>query len=205
MLPLLVAIATGVASWVFLPDMYTAEVSIYALAKSTGSSDATGDVTYSDLNASQLLANDFAELAKNEQIREATAQNLGLQSLSDFDIDIKSSSTTRIIKVDVTAQDPTDAAAVANELTDQLGQTATRVMDVEAVNVINAAQVPVYPSGPPRLRFVLISIPLALLVVILVLVIRAKVDTRIHGGSDVEDLLGVSVIGHVPTASGKKG
>lgn len=201
--PLLVAIITGVVSRVFLPNEYTAEVSIYAMAKSTSQSDASGDVTYSDLNASQLLANDFAELAKNDQIREATAQKLGLKSLTDFDIDIKASSTTRIIKVDVTAQDPQAATAVANELTNQIGQTATRVMDVEAVNVINAAQVPDQPSGPPRVRYVVISVPLALLAVVLVLVIRAKVDTRVHGGGDVEDLLGVSVIGHVPTASGR--
>lgn len=201
--PLLVALITGVVSWVFLPNEYTAEVSIYAMAKSTSQSDASGDVTYSDLNASQLLANDFAELAKNDQIREATAQKLGLKSLTDFDIDIKASSTTRIIKVDVTAQDPQAATAVANELTNQIGQTATRVMDVEAVNVINAAQVPDQPSGPPRVRYVVISVPLALLAVVLVLVIRAKVDTRVHGGGDVEDLLGVSVIGHVPTASGR--
>ena len=203
--PLVVAIATGAVSWFFLPNEYTAEVSIYAMAKSETANDATGDVIYSDLNASQLLANDFAELAKNDQIRAATAERLGLEDLTAFDIDIKSSSTTRIIKVDVTAQDPKAAAAVANELTNQIGQTATRVMDVEAVNVINAAQVPDQPSGPPRVRFVVLSLPVALLAVILVLVVLAKVDTRVHSGSDVEDLLSVSVIGHVPTASGKRG
>ena len=131
-IPVALALLTAAYCWGFMPNVYTAEVSIYALAK-TAVNDSNGNsVTYNDLSASQLLANDFAELARNDQILEDTARALGLTDLDDFEISIKSSSTTRLIKVDVTAEDPEMAAGVANELTAQIGQTATRVMDLDA-------------------------------------------------------------------------
>ena len=198
--PLALALLTGIYCWGFMPNVYTAEVSIYALAKASVNDGSGNSVTYNDLSASQLLANDFAELARNDQIQEDTARALGLPNLNDFQISIKSSSTTRLIKVDVTAEDPSMAASVANELTSQIGQTATRVMDLDAVNVINPAKTPKEPSGPERLKYTLLAIPVGFFITVAVLILRDILDTRIHSGSEIEDMLGVSVIGHVPVS-----
>lgn len=198
--PIVLALLTCLFCWGFMPDVYTAEVSIYALAK-TSMNDSNGNaVTYNDLSASQLLANDFAELAQNDQIREDTARSLGLANLDGCEVNIKSSSTTRVIKVGVTAEDPQLAADVANELTSQISQTATRVMDLDAVNVINPAKAPVEPSGPARAKYVAISLPIGFLIAVAIVILRDILDTRIHSGSEIEDMLGVSVIGHVPVS-----
>ena len=198
--PIVLALLTCLFCWGFMPDVYTAEVSIYALAK-TSMNDSNGNaVTYNDLSASQLLANDFAELAQNDQIREDTARSLGLANLDGCEVNIKSSSTTRVIKVGVTAEDPQLAADVANELTSQISQTATRVMDLDAVNVINPAKAPVEPSGPARAKYVAISLPIGFLIAVAIVILRDILDTRIHSGSEIEDMIGVSVIGHVPVS-----
>ena len=202
-IPVTLALLTGIYCWGFMPDVYTAEVSIYALAK-TAVNDGNGNsVTYNDLSASQLLANDFAELARNDQLLEDTARALGLADLDDYEISIKSSSTTRLIKVDVTAEDPKMAASVANELTAQIGQTATRVMDLDAVNVINPAKTPIQPSGPERLKYTILTLPVGFFLTVAVLILRDILDTRVHSGSEIEDMLGVSVIGHVPVSKGR--
>ena len=202
-IPVTLALLTGIYCWGFMPDVYTAEVSIYALAK-TAVNDGNGNsVTYNDLSASQLLANDFAELARNDQLLEDTARALGLADLDDYEISIKSSSTTRLIKVDVTAEDPKMAASVANELTAQIGQTATRVMDLDAVNVINPAKTPIQPSGPERLKYTILTLPVGFFLTVAVLILRDLLDTRVHSGSEIEDMLGVSVIGHVPVSKGR--
>ena len=200
--PVLVAIITAVVCWGFMPNKYTSEVSIYALAKDT--EDATNEgVSYNDLSASQLLANDFAELAKNEQVRADTAAAIGMDDLDGFEIAITSSSTTRIIKVSVTGADPQSAALVVNELTDQIGKAAMRVMNVQAVNVINTGKAPTEPSGPHRFRYLILSLPISFLFAVAIVILREMVDTRVHSGSEIEEMLGVSVIGHVPVSKGR--
>ena len=202
-IPVVLALFTCLFCWGFMPDVYTAEVSIYALAKTSMNDSSGNSVTYNDLSASQLLANDFAELAQNDQIREDTARSLGLTNLDGCEVNIKSSSTTRVIKVGVTAEDPRLAADVANELTSQISQTATRVMDLDAVNVINPAKAPTQPSGPARKKYAVISIPVGFLLAVAIVILRDILDTRVHSGSEIEEMLGVSVIGHVPVSKGR--
>ena len=199
-IPLALALMTATYCWGFMPNMYTAEVSIYALAKTAVSDNNGNSVTYNDLSASQLLANDFAELARNDQLQEDTARALGLEDLDDFRISIKSSSTTRVIKVDISAEDPRMAASVANELTAQISQTAIRVMDLDAVSVINPARIPTEPSGPARMKYTILSLPVGFFLTVAVLILRDILDTRVHSGSEIEDMLGISVIGHVPVS-----
>jgi len=201
--PLITCLITCIYAWGFMPDVYTAEISIYALTRTDGESLSNETVTYYELNASQMLANDFAEFAKDEQTLENTAHTLGLKNLDGYTIDINSSPTTRIIKMDVTGQDPVVAASIANELTKQIGETAVRVMNIQAVNVINEARVPKVPSGPHRLRYAAISIPVGFLLAVAIVILRDILDTRVHSGSEIEEMLGVSVIGHVPVSKGR--
>ena len=197
-LPLVCALIAAIYCWGFMPNEYTAEVSIYALTKSAAQASNDDGVSYSDLQSSQLLANDFAELAKNDQIRDNTASSLGMDTLSDYKISVTSSTTTRILKVQVTGRDPEKAALIANKLATEIGETAVRVMGIEAVNIVNEAQVPDLPSGPRRALYTLVALLAGLFLAIAIVVVRDMVDTRIRSAEDVEELLGISVIGRFP-------
>lgn len=207
--PLLCAIAVAGYCWLSLPDEYSAEVSIYALTKGSNASSNVADnseesVSYSDLQTSQLLANDFVELTKNDKIREDTASALGLDSLSGYSINITSSTSTRVIKVEVTGRDARTAAGIANELTKQLGETAVRVMGIEAVNVVNEAQIPAGPSGPPRALYTLAALAVSLALVIVFITARSMFSTRLRSDKEIEELIDVPVIGRFPYEKGGK-
>ena len=197
-LPLVCAFVTAVYCWGVMPNEYTAEVSIYALSKNASNSKPEEAVTYSDLQSSQLLANDFAELAKNDQIRENTAASLGMEDLSGYKISVTSSTTTRILKVEVTGRNPEDAALIANKLATEIGQTAVRVMGIEAVNVVNEAQVPTEPSGPQRALYTLVALLAGLFIAVAIVVLRDMLDTTVRSAEDIEELLNVPVVGRFP-------
>ena len=198
-LPIVCALVTAIYCWGAMPNQYTAEVSIYALTKSTGqTTQQEQGVTYSDLQSSQLLANDFAELAKNDQVRASTAEALGMESLAGYDISVTSSTTTRILKVQVTGRNPETAALIANKLATEIGDTAVRVMGIEAVNVVNEAEVPTEPSGPRRALYTLVAFLAGLFVAVAIVVLRDMLDTTVRSADDIEDLLGVPVIGRFP-------
>ena len=201
-LPVLCALVAAVVCWGFMANEYTAEVSIYALTKGESSGSNQDSLTYSDLNASQMLANDFAELAKNDQVQASTAEALGMTSLRGYDVDIKSSTTTRVIKVEVTGDDPQAAALVANKLAQEIGDTAVRVMNVEAVNVISDAKAPTSPSGPSRSLYTLVAFLAGLFAAIAMVVLLDMLNTTIRNDDEAAELLGVPVIGRFPMEKG---
>jgi capsular polysaccharide biosynthesis protein len=204
-LPVICAVVAAIYCWGFLPNQYTAEVSIYALTNSLNNQNETATNTdYSDLQSSQLLANDFVELAKNDQLKADVATKMKLPDLDDYDIDVDSSTTTRVIKVDVTGTDPQMTAQVANTFASQLGKTAKRVMGVEAVNIVNPAEVPQEPSGPSRALYTLVALIAGLFVAIVVVVIKDMTNTSIRSDEDLEELLALPVIGQFPKVREEK-
>lgn len=203
-LPVVFALIMCSYSIVAMVDNYTAEVSIYALYKNEN--NGTGqDVTYSDLNASQMLANDFVELADDGQVQNKVAQMLGMEDLDDYKVSINSSTTSRVIKIDVTGADPERTAAVANALAKVVGDTAVDVMSLDAVNVISQAETPEVPSGPNRLMYVAIAFLAGLFIAVAIVVVRDMLNTTLRSDEEAEELLGVPVIGRYPYVKSKGG
>ena len=203
-LPVAFLAVAAVYCWGFMPNVYTAQTSIYALTTGLESADKNANVTYSDISASQQLANDFAELADNEQIQLAAAQRIGLEDLKGYDIEVQSSTTNRVIKLDVTGQDPKSCAVIANALAKEIGDTAVEVMGVKAVNVISKAIAPDKPSGPKRTMYAAVAFLAGLFVAIALVVLMDMLNTRIRNDREAEELLGLPVIGRFPYVKGGK-
>ena len=203
-LPLIAVLLTLAYSTFVLPKEYSAETSVYALNRKVSSGATEDGVSYQELQSSQLLANDFAELAKNSQVRRNVATALGLDSLSGYSINVTSSTTTRIIKVRVTGPDPELAADIANQLASEVGETAVRVMGIEAVSVVTKAEVPSGPSGPPRRLYALAALLAGLFAAVAIVVIRDMLDMTIHNDSDLEELTGLPILGRFPLSEGGK-
>ena len=109
-----------------------------------------------------------------------------------------SSTTTRVITLSVTANDPRNAAEVANALVEATSRVASEVMQIEAVNVIDSAKTPTVPSGPRRTLYTAVGFMAGLFAAVAIVVIQDMLDTRIRNGQDVEELVGVPVVGHFP-------
>ena len=145
-----------------------------------------------------MLANDFTQLVKNERIQSDTAEALGREDLEDFDISVNSSATTRVIKVEVTGDNPQEAAKVANSLVGEIQKTALEVMDIEALNIISKADVPETPSGPNRVLFSIAGFLAGLLAALVFVVLRRELDTTIRSEDELKSVIGVPVIGRMP-------
>ena len=190
LLPLICAVAMAAASLFVMRNSYTAQTDMYVLASSQ--SDA-GSALSSDLSASQMLTNDVAKLLTSDRVMGDAARDLGLESLDGYGITVSSETTTRVITLSVTGADPRGAANVANALADNVSQVAQEVMSVESVNVIDEAPVPDSPSGPNRTLYVA-----GLFLAVAIVVVLDMLDTRVRSAEQVEELLGLPVIGRVP-------
>lgn len=199
-LPVVLALFAAVFCWGFMQNQYTASTSIYALTKLDANTEAS--TSYTDLTGSQLLANDLAKLADDEQLQKKVASQMDMVDLEGYDVAVESSTTSRVMSISVTGPSASTAAVIANKMAQEIGNTAKAVMDVKAVNVVSKAQAPEEPSGPKRLLYVAVAFLAGLFIAIAIIVLMDMLNTRIRNEQEAVELLGVPVIGRFPEARG---
>ncbi len=197
-LPIIAAVACA-AGTLLLPDQYTASSTMYVLSSDSNKGDS--GVTNTDLSASQMLTNDVVSITKSDRVKAQVASNLGMSSLAGYSLEVESSTTTRVVTVSVTGANPQTAADIANEFVNVARQTSSNVIGSQVVNTIDTASAPMSPSGPKRPLYVAVAFVAGLLVAIFLVVLGDMVNVKVRTESDVEDLLGVTVIGHFPKIS----
>lgn len=199
-LPIACALAMGAFSFVMMGNTCTASVSMYVLSQSAQGENSAA-IQYNDLSASQMLTNDVAQLIESERVVQQTTKDLGMSvdELESSKIEVTNSTTTRLITIAVTSDSPQSAAAVANGVARTTNSVAQEIMAVEAVNLIDEAEVPQEPSGPPRLMYTAVAFLAGIFIAVAIVVVVDMVNTRIRKPEEIEELLGVPVIGRIPT------
>lgn len=198
-LPLACMLAVGAYSYVVMPNTYSATVSMYVLVKQE---NANSNSLSSDLSASQMVTNDVATLLKSDRVVNETASALGLDSLKAYKTSITSSTTSRVLSLEVTGPDADMAANVANKMADEVSSVAHDVMNVDSVNVVDSAKVPTAPSGPKRPLFMAIGLLGGLFVAVAIVVVSDMLNTKVRDEEELEELLGLPVIGRIPAVKG---
>ena len=193
--PIVCALVAAAYAYLMLPDTYTATTSMYVLTSETVG--ATGSVS-TELSASQMVTNDVARILRSDRASRETAEMVGLNSLSDYNINVSSDNSTRVITLNVSGSDAQMAASIANAMTRDVASVAQEVMGIQSVNVIDSAEVPKHASGPNRLLYILAALIAGLLLVVAGVIIADLADTRIGKADDASNLLGLPVIGRFP-------
>lgn len=197
-LPIVCAVATAAFAWLALPNQYSSSVSMYVLTKAS----AEGSLANTDLSASQQLASDVATLITDERVAEDTASALQMDSLKGYKISVASESTTRIVTLTVTGESAQSVAIIANQLAATTDSVAQEVMDVQAINAINEAKEPAAPSGPPRAMYTAVAFLAGIFLAVAIVVVIDMTNTRVRSAEEAEELLGLPVIGRIPTIKG---
>ena len=195
-IPLLAVAVAAYVCWKVLPKTYTAETTLYVLTQSD-----TSTLSSSELSVSTQLVNDYQELAESRRVIEGAAELLGLDVAkmeAEYDISVDSTTSTRLIRLEVTGESAAQAANIANALATELSECILDVTNVENINIVDQAVPPSEPSGPQSLKITAIvgigGLVLSVLLAILIDAINIKIQTR----DDVREHLGVSVLAQIP-------
>lgn len=143
-LPVVCAIAMGIVSFIAMDNTYTATTSMYILAKT----DDSGQMSYNDLSASQMLSNDIATLLDSDSVKSGAAKELGLTDLDDYKVSVSSETTTRVITLSVTGTDAKETAEVAKAIASSVSTVAQNVGAAQSINIIDEAKTPKPPAAP---------------------------------------------------------
>lgn len=197
-LPVVLAALVAIVSF-FMPDQYTASTTMYVLSRQDESAQSTN--MFSDLNASQMLTNDVATILKSDRVSADVAEQLGLEDLDAYDVSVDNTTTTRVITLSVTGTDPVMTAQVANAFVTDVSSVAQEVMNVQSVNVIDSAATPTVPSGPRRALYTAVGFLAGLFIAVAIVVAEDALNTRVRNSEEVEELVGLPVVGHFPVSA----
>lgn len=203
-LPLMIAVglftsllAFGGSKFLMMPT-YQSVTKIYILNKQDSSS---ANVTYNDLQVGTQLVKDYSELIKSRFVLEAVIEQLDLpisyEQLSGK-VAVSTPTDTRVISITVTDSSPVMAMKIANAVREAASIHIRNVMDIEAVNIVETANMPAYKASPSVGKNTMMGGMLGILIVAAIVILSHLLNDTIQTEEDVEKYLGISTLAMIP-------
>ena len=205
-------IGFAVSAFVIAPT-FESTSKIYILNK-----QQENTVTYSDVQLGTQLTKDYAQLITSRLVLEKVIEDLKLTETYegiDYEdmlgkVEVTTPTDTRILSITVTDTDPVMAMEMANCIREVAAVHIKNVMDIEAVNIVETANLPMEKAGPSITKWTLIGGCVGAFLVMAVVLLIFFMDDTIKTSDDVEKYLGLSTLALIPldtqaTTAGKNG
>ena len=192
-----VAAFAFLGTYFFIQPTYTSTTRIYVVNQATDNKNLSAQ----DLQAGTYLANDYKEIITSNDILSEVIKdeklNLSETELSKM-ISVNIPTDTRLISISVKAKTGQDAQVLANKVREVASKKIKNVTKVDDVTTLGEAKLPSSPSSPNIKRNVLLGAILGGFVAIVAVLVREVLDDRIRRPEDVEDVLGMTLLGIIP-------
>lgn len=205
LLAAILGIITGLfVSIVLMTPKYQSSTSIYVLNKQDDNT-----LTYSDLQTGTQITKDYTELVKSRTVMEKVINRLELnQTYEDMEkisykelaemVDVSNKTDTRIITITITDTNPARARDIADAVREAAADHIKAVMDIQAVNVVDYAEIPQTAISPNVMKNAAIGGLLLFVLACGIIVMFHLFDDTIKTPDDVEKYLSISVLGTIP-------
>ena len=192
-----VAAFSFLVTYFFIQPTYTSTTRIYVVNQATDNNNLSAQ----DLQAGTYLANDYKEIiTSNDVLSEVIKDeklNLSEAELSKM-VSVNIPTDTRLISISVNAKTGQDAQILANKVREVASKKIKKVTKVEDVTTLEEAKLPESPSSPNIKLNVLLGAVLGGFLAVVGVLVREILDDRVRRPEDVEDALGMTLLGIVP-------
>ena len=177
---------------------YTSTTSFYVGNQKAAAENA---LTAQDLQAGSYLVKDYKEIITTKDVSQQVIDEEKLtmsaeELLEKMTVDIPVD--TRIISINVEDGDPREAARIANALRVVSSEKIKAVTKVDNVEEVDPAEAPTEPSSPNIKRNVALGFLIGGFLAVATILVREVLDDRIKRPEDIEEVLGLPLIGVVP-------
>lgn len=105
---------------------------------------------------------------------------------------------TRVISISVEDTDGQEAADIANAVREIAAEKIKAVTKVDDVTTLEAAATPKHPSSPNVKKNLALGILVGGVLAVIVILVVEVLDDRVRRPEDIEDVLGMTLLGVVP-------
>ena len=177
---------------------YQSTSRIYVVSRQNQDNNA---LTNSDLQAGAYLVKDYREIILSQNVLSQAIEELKLDMTPaelSKKINVSVPTDTRILSITAKDGDPKEATRIANGLRNVAAEKITSVTKVSDVTTLDEAEVPQSPSSPNIKRNVLLGFVAGAGLMVVLLVVVEVLDDRVKKPEDVEELMGLPLLGVVP-------
>lgn len=199
---IILGLVSIVGTMLLITPQYESTTKMFVLSKQDSNT-----LTNQDMQTSTLLTKDYAELIKSRTVTEGVIAQLNLKMRHEDllkKLTVETPTDTRIISIIVKDPDPYTASEIANAVRDVAAGHIQQVMDIEAVNVVDTANIPSEKSSPSLTKNGLIGGLLGVFLAIAVILVIYITNDTIKTPEDVDRYLGLSVLGNIPLMDTEK-
>lgn len=193
---LLVGTITLLGSVFFIKPKYTSTTRIYVVSRSSDTS-----LTNQDLQAGSYLVNDYKEVITSSEVLSSVIDQEKLSMSTgelSKEIAVTIPTDTRVISISVTDTDAQRACDIANTVREVAAEKIKAVTKVDDVTTLESATKPSHPSSPNVKKNAAIGALAGVFLAVVGILVAEVLDDRVRRPEDVEEVLGMTLLGVVP-------
>ena len=191
---LVCAIIAGIVTIFFISKKYESTARIYPKPEVT-----EGIVDYTQINANNLMVNNYVEMLKGNNIQSQVADKLDLTVAQiKGNVSIVNETNTQIIAITAKTNDPELSKKIVDQMVSTFKKEAKETLNINNITTVDQAEVATSPVSPSLKMNLVIGALLGAFASIGYLFIKFMLDTRIHNKEDAEKYLGVPCLGSIP-------
>ena len=153
-------------------------------------------ITTQDVQLGSLLVKDYKEIILSNKVMEDSAEKSGLGLTAKH---------TRIISITVQDKDPQVASDLANTVKEVSADQIKEVTKIDDVTTLEEAKAATSPSSPNIPRNAVLATALGFILAVAGVVLFELLDDRVKRAEDIEEAMGLVLLGVVPdTKTGKR-
>lgn len=200
----LLVFSVGLVYSVFLKTpLYSGNTTLILVKKDNGYN--TDGITQNDIVLNQKLVATYSEIIKSRRVLNQVVKELDLDyssSLLSQKISVSSVSDTEIIKISVSDEEATMAAIIADTVADVFKDEVMEIYSLENVSIIDKAEVAENPYNISLVKECIIYILAGFVLSCGIYFVVYYFDNSIKSSEEIEERLGVAVIGSIPLSQG---
>lgn len=191
---LVTTIIAGVITVFFIDRKYQSTASIYPKPEVT-----EGMVDYTQINANNLMVNNYIEMLKGNNIQSQVAESLDItpDEISEC-VSITNQANTQIISISATTTDPELSKNIVDKLVATFKKEAKNTLNINNISTIDQAQIADTPVSPNLKTNLVIGALIGAFLSVGFIFIKFMLDTHIHNKEEAEKYLGIPCLGSIP-------
>ncbi|MEZ0482141.1 YveK family protein [Planococcus sp. SSTMD024] len=186
----------GVVSFLFLTPIYENSTQILVNQEQTEASQLTNQNIQTDLQ----LINTYSVIIKSPAILDQVIEQMNLDTSAEAltqKITVNTAENSQVVNVVVRDEDPAQAVEIANTTAQVFENDVRELMNVDNVSILSPAVLKANPSPvePNPILNMAIAAVVGLMLGVGIAFLREYLDTSMKTEQDIEDILGVPLLG----------
>lgn len=189
----------AIALWTiyYVTPMYEAYSTIYV-----GKNSDDFGLTTTDLYIGESVIYDYQEIVKSRIVAAAVLEELGYEDTNPNylakSINATQKANTHVIEISLMDPDPETAMVVVNMVAEVFREKVTHIMQVDNVQIIDKAELPLHPVSPNKRMNVIVGIFIGLCIGVGILFLMEFLNDTVRTPEDIKKYIDLPVIGTIP-------